>query len=124
MASPQRVERMREFIRDEVGQILQRGLKDPRIGFVSVTDVELSRDLRHAKIFVSIFGTPEERQQTMEGLSSATGFVRTELARRIKIHHTPHIEFRLDDSIERGSRVAQLLREIGAEREGSGEGDR
>lgn len=124
MASPQRVEKLREFIRDEVGQILQRGLRDPRVGFVSVTDVELSRDLRHAKIFVSVFGTPEERRQTLEGLGSATGFVRTELARRLQIRHTPQIEFRADDSIERGSRVVQLLRELGAGREGSGEGDR
>ncbi|MDR5683894.1 MAG: 30S ribosome-binding factor RbfA [Armatimonadota bacterium] len=124
MASLQRVERMREFIRDEVGQILQRGLKDPRIGFVSVTDVELSRDLRHAKIFVSVFGTPEEREQTMQGLASATGFVRTELARRLRVHHAPEIEFRLDDSIERGTRVMQLLRELGAGRADTGEGDR
>jgi ribosome-binding factor A len=124
MASGQRVEKLREFIRDEVGQILQQGLKDPRIGFVSVTDVEVSGDLRHAKIFVSVLGGEEERQQTMEGLRSATGFVRTELARRLKIHHTPQIQFRLDDSIERGTRVVQLLRELGTEHGGSGESDR
>jgi ribosome-binding factor A len=124
MASPQRVEKLREFIRDEIGRILQRGLRDPRVGFVSVTDVELSRDLRHAKVFVSVFGTAEQRRQTLEGLGSATGFVRTELARRLHIRHTPQIEFRVDDSIERGSRVVQLLRELGAGREGTGEGDR
>lgn len=112
MASPQRVEKLRELIREEVSEIIHRSLKDPRIGFASVTDVELSSDLRHAKIYVSVLGGEQERQRTMEALQSAVGFVRTELAKRIRIYRAPEIQFRLDRSIERGTRVMELLREI------------
>ncbi len=112
MASPQRVEKLRELIREEVSEIIHRSLKDPRIGFASVTDVELSSDLRHAKIYVSVLGGELERQRTMEALQSAVGFVRSELAKRIRIYRAPEIQFRLDRSIERGTRVMELLREI------------
>lgn len=112
MASPQRVEKLRELIRQEVSDIIHRALKDPRIGFASVTDVELTSDLRHAKIFVSVLGGEAEQQRTMEALRSATGFVRSELGKRIRIYRTPEIQFRLDRSIERGTRVMELLREI------------
>lgn len=123
MASPQRVQKLREFIREEVSDILHRGAKDPRIGFVSVTDVELSNDLRHAKVYVSVLGSEEERAKTMEALQHAVGFVRTELAKRLRTYHTPEIQFRLDTSIERGTRVLQLLREIqGSQGGGQGEG--
>lgn len=127
MASPQRVEKLRELIREEVSDIIHRSLKDPRIGFASVTDVELSSDLRHAKIYVSVLGGEQEQQRTMEALHSATGFVRTELSRRIRIYRAPEIQFRLDRSIERGTRVMELLREISQEperpRERTGDGD-
>jgi ribosome-binding factor A len=112
VASPQRVEKLRELIREEVSDIIHRSLKDPRIGFASVTDVELSSDLRHAKIYVSVLGGEQERQRTMEALQNAVGFVRTELSRRIRIYRAPEIQFRLDRSIERGTRVMELLREI------------
>jgi len=112
VASPQRVEKLRELIREEVSEIIHRSLKDPRIGFASVTDVELSSDLRHAKIYVSVLGGELERQRTMEALQSAVGFVRSELAKRIRIYRAPEIQFRLDRSIERGTRVMELLREI------------
>ncbi|MDR7416487.1 MAG: 30S ribosome-binding factor RbfA [Armatimonadota bacterium] len=120
MASPQRVEKLRELIREEVSEIIHRVLKDPRIGFTSVTDVELSSDLRHAKIFVSVLGSEEDRRRTMEALQNAVGFVRTELGRRIRIYRTPEIQFRLDTSIERGTRVMELLRSLSAPQEGSG----
>ncbi len=115
MASPQRVEKLRELIREEVSDIIHRVLKDPRIGFTSVTDVELSSDLRHAKIFVSVLGSEEDRQRTMEALQKAVGFVRTELGRRIRIYRIPEIQFRLDTSIERGTRVMELLRTLAAQ---------
>ncbi len=124
MASPQRVQKLREFIREEVSDILHRGAKDPRIGFVSVTDVELSSDLRHARVYVSVLGSQEERERTMEALQRATGFVRTELARRLRTYHTPEIQFRLDPSIERATRVLQLLRQLRTSQGGSeGEGE-
>ncbi|MDR5709051.1 MAG: 30S ribosome-binding factor RbfA [Armatimonadota bacterium] len=120
MASPQRVEKLRELIREEVSEIIHRVLKDPRIGFTSVTDVELSSDLRHAKIFVSVLGSEEDRRRTMEALQNAVGFVRTELGRRIRIYRTPEIQFRLDTSIERGARVMELLRSLSAPQEEPG----
>jgi ribosome-binding factor A len=104
--------RLRELFKEETSVILQRQMKDPRIGFVSVTDVELSADLRHAKIFVSILGDAEAKARTMQGLESAQGYIRTELARRIRLRHIPEVLFRLDESIERGARVERLLREV------------
>lgn len=106
-----RREKLQELFKEETSAILQRRLRDPRIGFVSVTDVELSPDLRHAKIFVSVLGDEEAKRRTMEGLERAAGFVRSELGRRITLRHTPEILFRLDDSIERGTRITALLRE-------------
>ncbi len=111
MSTP-RIARLRELFKEETSVILQRQMKDPRIGFVSVTDVELSADLRHAKIFVSIFGDAEAKARTMQGLASAQGFIRTELARRIRLRHIPQVAFKMDQSIERGARVNELLRKV------------
>jgi ribosome-binding factor A len=113
-----RLERLRELIKSEFGQILQRDLKDPRIGFVSVTDVELSNDYSHVKIFVSIMGDQETQRLTMEGLESAKGHIRTELGRRIRLRHTPEVHLIADNSIERGSRIFQLLEEVKKEQGG------
>lgn len=107
-----RSERLRELIKAEFGSILQRDLKDPRIGFVSVTDVEVSNDYSHVKIFVSIFGDEEAKRLTMEGLESAKGFIRSELGRRIRIRHTPEVHIIADNSIERGSRIFELLEKV------------
>ena len=117
MTSP-RIARLRELIRQETSAILQRDMKDPRIGFVSVTDVELSQDLRHARIFVSVYGDADAKARTMEGLRSAEGFVRTELAHRIRLRYTPDVSFRIDESIEQGDRVNRLLRQVTGERDG------
>ncbi len=111
MTSP-RIARLREVFKEETSAILQRDMKDPRIGFVSVTDVELSPDLRHARIFVSVYGDAEAKARTMEGLRNAEGFVRTELAHRIRLRYTPEVTFRIDDSIEQGDRVNRLLRQV------------
>lgn len=123
---PLRLDRLRELMKEELSAIIQQEMKDPRVGFVSITDVELSSDLRHAKVFVSVFGDEQAKAQTMEALEGALGFIRTELGRRIKVHHIPEIAFRLDDSIERGTRVIQLLRQVthgtgSVQGEGSGE---
>jgi ribosome-binding factor A len=107
-----RQERLRELIKSEFGQILQRDLKDPRIGFVSVTDVELSNDFSHVKIFVSIMGNDEAKRSTMEGLESAKGFIRTELGKRIRLRHTPEVHLIADNSIDRGTRIFELLAEV------------
>lgn len=107
-----RAEKLQEFIKEEVSLIIQRQLKDPRIGFVSVTDVEVSVDLRHARIFVSVLGDEEAKTKTMAGLQSARRFIRGELGKRMQVRYTPELNFRLDDSIERGTRVVSLLREV------------
>src|SRR5690606_12731010 len=98
VASPLRVRRVAEQAKKELGDIL-RTLKDPRIGFVTVTDVEVSNDLSHLKIFVSVYGDQESRQQSLEGLQAAKGLIRSELGRRIRLRMTPEIEFRLDTSL-------------------------
>lgn len=107
-----RLERLQETIKEELGMILQRDLKDPRIGFVSVTDVEVSNDYSHVKIFFSVLGDEEAKRLTMEGLESAKGFIRTELGQRIRMRHTPEIHLIADDSMERGSRIMKLLDEV------------
>lgn len=113
-----RVERLRELIKSELGLILQRDIKDPRIGFVSVTDVEVSNDYSHVKIFVSIMGDNETKRLAMEGLESAKGFIRTELGRRIRMRHTPEVHLIADNSIEYGSKIFQLLEEVKKEQGG------
>jgi ribosome-binding factor A len=110
-----RVERIARALRREISDILRNELKDPRIGFVSVTDVELSSDLRQAKVFCSVLGEQEDKRKAIEGLRSATGFVRTEVARRIRLRHAPEINFLLDESIERGVRVVSLMSKLSGE---------
>jgi len=108
----ERVKRLQEEIKKEVSFILQRKVKDPRLGFVSVTDVELSRDYAYCKIYVSVLGDDEERKQTMEGLTKATGFVRSELAKKLRLRIVPQISFHYDPSIEYGSRIDAILKEL------------
>lgn len=107
-----RAEKIQEFLKEEVSQIIQQRLKDPRIGFVSVTDVEVSADLRHARVFVSVLGDEEAKASTMAGLASSQRYIRRELGRRLQMRHTPEIAFKLDESIERGTRVVTLIREV------------
>ncbi|MBM7555387.1 30S ribosome-binding factor RbfA [Halanaerobacter jeridensis] len=111
-----RPERVAELIREEVSQLLRREVKDPRIGnFVSVTDVEVSGDLRHAKVFVSTINDNEE--ELMEGLKSTRGFIRKEIGNRIRLYHTPEIIFRYDDSIERGARIFEIIEDLNEDEE-------
>jgi ribosome-binding factor A len=119
MAKSRRVERVASLIKREVSQMLVVGIKDDRVGagMVSVTDVEVSGDLQHAKIFVSIYGTDEARAETMAGLKAATGFVRSELGQRIRLRRTPEILFKEDRSVERGTRVLSLINQLSQERE-------
>lgn len=107
-----RVERVQEFLKTELSEIIQHELKDPRIGFVSITDVEVTEDLRHARVFVSVFGDDEAKAQTMAGLHSAQGFIRGEVAKRMRTRYTPEIAFKLDQSIEQGTRVMSLIRDV------------
>lgn len=114
MATERRVSRVASLIKREISQMLLHDIKDERVGagMVSVTDVEVAGDLQHAKIFVSIYGTEEARRETMKGLKSATGYVRSELGHRVRLRRTPEIVFVEDISIERGSRVLSLINQL------------
>jgi ribosome-binding factor A len=106
-----RADRLGDLIQREIGDILHRRIKDPRIGFCTITRVDVSDDLRHAKIRVSIMGTENQQKSTLAGLKSATGFIRREIGRRITLRHTPEIVFVLDRSVDHSFRVAQLIKE-------------
>ena len=112
MDNNSREERVAELLKEEISDIIRREVKDPRIGFVSLTDVEVSGDLRHAKIFVSVYGSEQEKKETMEGLEKANGFIRKLVGDRITTYHTPELIFRYDDSIEHGVRISQLIKEV------------
>ncbi|MEH1909793.1 MAG: 30S ribosome-binding factor RbfA [Nostoc sp.] len=118
MATNRRVSRVAELIKREVSQMLLNGIKDDRVGtgMVSVTDVDVSGDLQHAKIYVSIYGTDEAKVETMAGLKSATGYVRSELGARVRLRRTPEVIFLEDRSIERGNKVLALLNQLNDER--------
>jgi ribosome-binding factor A len=119
MPTDRRVARVAELIRREVSQMLISGIKDDRVGtgMVSVTEVEVSGDLQHAKIFVSIYGTDADRQETMAGLKAATGYVRSELGHRVRLRRTPEVLFFEDRSLERGTKMLSLLNQLSTERE-------
>ncbi|MEH2169190.1 MAG: 30S ribosome-binding factor RbfA [Nostoc sp.] len=118
MATNRRVSRVAELIKREVSQMLLNGIKDDRVGtgMVSVTDVDVSGDLQHAKIYVSIYGTDEAKEETMAGLKSATGYVRSELGARVRLRRTPEVIFLEDRSIERGNKVLALLNQLNHDR--------
>lgn len=118
MATDRRMARVSEQIKREVSQMLVNGIKDDRIGtgIVSVTDVDVSGDLQHAKIFVSIYGSDEAKIETMAGLKSATSFVRGELGRRVRLRRTPEIIFVEDQGLERGDNVLNLISRLSRER--------
>ena len=114
--------RLAEEIREEVAQIVGGGMKDPRLGFVTIPRVSLTGDMRTARVLVSILGTPKERAKSLGILRRAAGFVRRELGRRLNIRHTPEVLFVPDEGLDNSERVAKLLDEVGpGEPEGPGE---
>jgi ribosome-binding factor A len=110
-----RIERVGNLIRHEISQLLQRQVKDPRLGnFVTVTEVSISPDLRYAKVFVSCIGSEEVKRDTLSGLAAASGFLRNQLAKRLRLRRIPELSFHWDDSIERGAHLLQLIDEVSA----------
>ncbi|MDP2858364.1 MAG: 30S ribosome-binding factor RbfA [Bacillota bacterium] len=107
-----REQRVGEAIREEISDILHNELRDPRVGFLSVTTVEMSADLKVAKVGVSILGDQKQQEQAMKVLRHASGFVRSELAKRISLRQAPDIVFKLDASIEHSLRISKLLNEL------------
>jgi ribosome-binding factor A len=118
MAQGRRVERVAALIRREVSELLTSGIKDERVqhGMVSVTNVEVAGDLQHCKIFVSVFGSDEDREVAMAGLKAASVYVKGELGRRLKLRRTPEVVFVLDRGLEKGNTVLGLLQRLEAER--------
>lgn len=107
-----RLERLSEEIKREVSSIIVKDVKDPRLGMISITDVEVSRDLSWAKVYYSQLGDEDERAETLTGLNKAKGFVRSELAKRLRVRHTPEIIFQFDPSLEQGAKMDALLRTL------------
>jgi ribosome-binding factor A len=110
-----RMRRVDEAVRQVVSDAVNQDLKDPRIGFVTVTDVKTSPDLRHARVYVSVLGTPEERAASLAGLESAHGLLQRRLAAELRMRHTPTLQFVHDDTTERAFRMQELLREVDPE---------
>ncbi len=106
-----------EALKREASDIIANGLKDPRLGFITVTGVDLADDLRYARIYVSVLGAPDVQKRSLQGLESAKGFVRRELGQRLRLKFTPEIDFKVDESVARGDRIDRLLHQIEEERQ-------
>jgi len=111
-----RMRRINEAMREVLSGAITSELKDPRVGFVTVTAVETLPDLRRARVFVSVLGNAGERRRSLQALESAHGYLQRRVASELRLKHTPALEFAYDDSLDRGLRIAELLREAGGER--------
>ncbi|MGH9454660.1 MAG: 30S ribosome-binding factor RbfA [Terriglobia bacterium] len=109
---PRRVDRLADQIRAEIATLIAEELRDPRIGFSTVTRVELAADLSHARVMVSVLGSPEAQQATLDGLSSAAGFIRHEISHRLRLRRSPELVFVLDRGPEAGLKVETVLNEL------------
>lgn len=118
-----RANRLAETLKEEISQLIREELKDPRIGFVTVTAVDVVDDLSHAKVYISVLGSVEEGKESLAALSRAAGFVRSEIGKRIRLRHVPEIVFKYDPSIEQGAHIAKLLRDVGVNAETEGKDD-
>ncbi|MBX9972451.1 30S ribosome-binding factor RbfA [Bacillus sp. CMF12] len=107
-----RANRVGEQMKKELGEIIGRKIKDPRVGFVTVTDVQVTGDLQQATVFISVLGDEEQRENTLRGLAKAKGFIRSEIGQRIRLRKTPEILFEFDESIDYGNRIESLLHQI------------
>ena len=115
-----RTERLNHLLRQEITELLQREAKDPRLSvMVSVTHVSVSPDMHHAKVFVSVMGTEEEKKGLLAGLHAASGFLRHELASRLKLRYTPDLSFAYDDTIEQAGKVIQLIDQVSSSETGT-----
>ena len=111
--STARPARVAQQIQQEIAQLLGRGaIKDPRVGYVTITGAEIDRELRHATVYYSLIGEAAEKEETQRGLDSAAGFLRRELAKTLKLRHAPELHFKFDASIEHGDRIERLLRDV------------
>ncbi|MFE8695139.1 30S ribosome-binding factor RbfA [Cytobacillus sp. FJAT-53684] len=107
-----RANKVGEQMKKELGEIISRKIKDPRVGFVTVTDVQVTGDLQQATVFISVLGDEEQKENTLKGLAKAKGFIRSEIGQRIRLRKTPEILFEFDESIDYGNRIDTLLHQI------------
>ncbi len=108
-----RIDRISEEVRREMSDIIQNEIKDPRLpDIVSVTSVRVTKDLKRAKVFISVLGTVEEKQEAIKALQHAAGFIRREIGHRVRIRTTPELHFELDDSIEQGIHISRLIQDV------------
>jgi ribosome-binding factor A len=107
-----RTERLSDLVREEISRLLLREIKDPRIGFVTITEASVSPDLHYVKVFVSVLGEEAARDASLLALRSASGFIQRALFRNLRLKHSPVVTFHLDDSMERGERIERVLRQI------------
>jgi len=119
IAMTRRTERINDLLEEEISELLRRQVKDPRLGdlVVTVTEVDVSPDLRHAKVFVSVMGSEEEQAEAFRALEGASPFLRRELHKRLDLRRTPDLVFHRDDSLERAAHITELLRQISEERQ-------
>ncbi|MFD0049353.1 30S ribosome-binding factor RbfA [Actinomycetes bacterium NPDC127524] len=110
-----RSNRVGEQMKKELSEIIGRKIKDPRIGFVTVTDVSVTGDLQQATVYISVLGDAEQRENTLKGLAKAKGFIRSEIGQRIRLRKTPEISFEFDESIDYGNRIETLIHQIHSE---------
>ncbi len=108
-----RIERVNQLIRQEISELLQREIKDPRLSkFIAVTEVVTSSDLRHAKVFISFISNQQQKQDALDALAGAANFFRKEMARKLRLRRIPELDFHWDDSIERGSHIMNLIDQV------------
>jgi ribosome-binding factor A len=118
--SSRRIARLNDAFREEISDILRRQIKDPRLAvFITITRVEISADLSHAKVHVSVMGSEEEREGALKGLGAASSFLRREVGHRLALRRAPELSFRRDDSLEQGAHVLELLDEVEQEKPSS-----
>ncbi len=112
MSTHSRPERVAQMVQQLLGEIFARGMRDPRIGFVTITGVKMSPDLREARVYWAVHGDAEQRKHTAKGLDNARGFLRREVASELKLRVTPDLHFTYDEAIDRGDRIEQLIRQV------------
>ena len=112
-----RQKRVAELIRHEIAELLQRGVKDPRVGFVSVMEVDMSPDLRYADVYVSLFGSESAKKGSIAGLRQSSGWIRRELGKRLRLRFTPEVRFHEDTRLDNAYRLEEVIQQINEERE-------
>ena len=107
-----RSDKVQELLLQEISALIQRGLKDPRIGFATVTGVDLSNNLKHAKVYISVLGTKREQQDTITGLTNASGFIRGSLGKDLNLRYIPVLEFMLDETADHVAKINKIINEL------------